>query len=97
MDTETIYPSIQEPSQSSPARTTAALIMPLMQATKRGADLGDTGWLTEEEEEGVEGGRQMFDSQLWADEINPSSEAETDWKVEAIRVQLASLFPLRIE
>lgn len=53
--------------------------MPIMEVCKRGDTLGDTGWLSDEDEgKGREGGAdRCLNPSPGADEINPSSKAET--------------------
>lgn len=50
-----------------------------MEVCKRGDTLGDTGWLSDEDEgKGREGGAdRCLNPSPGADEINPSSKAET--------------------
>lgn len=51
-------------------------LLPIMEASKRGDTLGDTGWLTEEEER--KGADRCLNLSPGADEINPSSKAEME-------------------
>lgn len=69
-------------------------LLPIMEVSKRVDTLGDSGWLTEEEE--GKGADRCLKLSPGADEINPSSKADERWK-QCLLLQLAALFPLCIQ
>ena len=86
------------PPQSVPQLPSS---LPVMEACKRGDTLGDTGWLTEEEEGKMrrEGADRCLNLSPGADEINPSSKAQTETESEIERWKqwvLVGCFPLCI-